>query len=196
MTFGPGGRRGGSHRLAGRDAAPADDEDDKAALIPHTLRPFSSYPSLKVVSAMLVTSVGIWSEIPNKQMNKWTNIRSAKSNNTHPLSVIALEYYLFWFSAVGSTICFCVGSRSIGCRQRGVFLFWPPAYGAGSWQIMRKDQMNVIINAWSSLASLMQPLTPPYPMESVWKMRSFFLSSYTWSHPRIDPGFCAAVCLF
>ena len=32
MTFGPGGRGGGSHRLAGRDAAHADDEDDKAAL--------------------------------------------------------------------------------------------------------------------------------------------------------------------
>ena len=49
MTFGPDGRRSGSHRLAGRDAAAAaddDDEDDKESLIPHNRHPFSSDRSL------------------------------------------------------------------------------------------------------------------------------------------------------
>jgi hypothetical protein len=52
-----------------------------------------------------------------------------KSPQHPPLVVDWLEYYLFWFWVIGSTICFCVRSRSIGCLQTRDTFFDDPLMG-------------------------------------------------------------------
>ena len=95
-----------------------------AVLASLNLSRYLVFTLLKVVSAMLgdVTSVGIWSEIPNRvssplpslfrASSKNNHDRSAKPHNTHPLSVIGC-YTTDFVGAVGGTICLCVQSRSI-----------------------------------------------------------------------------------
>ena len=56
--------------------------------------------------------------------------RTENPTTPAPCRWLVGEYYLFRFGGVGSTTCFCVWSRSVGCLQRRVF--WQPAYGAGS----------------------------------------------------------------
>ena len=66
-----------------------------------------------------------------------------------------LEYYLFWFWVVGSTICFCVRSPSIGCLQRPTFLtacLW------GGQLEDREEKSDECVNICFGLESLLQPL--------------------------------------
>ena len=66
-----------------------------------------------------------------------------------------LEYYLFWFWVVGSTICFCVRSQSIGCPQRCVF--WTACLW-GRKLADREERSDERDHLCFGLASLIQPL--------------------------------------
>ena len=68
--------------------------------------------------------------------------RSAKPHNAHRSLVIGYTIYFgFEWLAVPFVFVYDLGAQA---AYRDVYLFCRPAYGAGSSQIVRKDQLKVI----------------------------------------------------
>ena len=129
-------------------------------------------------------SVGVWSEISNNQSqlappsvfrSSSKNDPECTENPTAPTPCGWLvEYYLFWFGVVGSTICYCVWSRSTGCpTETGFFyvLFTGRAASGSGGEISWRDHLCF------GRESLIQPLkgnhTPGWKsawvrLESLW----------------------------